>query len=148
MMNTEQRDGRNQTWSEELSVAGNQLVKTVQSLLREAVVRKIIVKDHTGRTLLEIPLYAGAAGMFFLGWWSAVLLIAAWFTEVSIYIERESETEPLVVEAADAVEKATAPPLLNEATERRRCQAITKSGEPCKRMAVSGSDFCAVHQPK
>lgn len=87
-MTTEQAtNGR--TWTEEVSVAGDQLIKTVQSLLREAVIRKITVKDRNGRTLMEIPLVAGAAGMVVLGYWSAVLLAAAWFTEVSIFIERE-----------------------------------------------------------
>jgi hypothetical protein len=116
-------------------------VKTVQSLLREAVVRKITVKDRNGRTLIEIPLYAGAAGVFFLGWWSALLLIAAWFTEVSILIEREEET----AEAASRAEQPAEP--ASETAESRRCQAVTKAGTQCKRTAVTGSDFCAIHQP-
>jgi hypothetical protein len=139
-MNTETQNDRRNRWSEELSVAGDQLVKTVQSLLREAVVRKITVKDRNGRTLIEIPLYAGAAGVFFLGWWSALLLIAAWFTEVSILIEREEETAG----AASTGEQPAEP--VSEAAETRRCQAITKAGTQCKRTAVAGSDFCAIHQ--
>jgi len=87
-MTTEQATS-DKSWTEEMSVVGDQLIKTVQSLLREAVVRKITVKDGNGRILAEIPLFAGAAGMVVLGWWSAVLLAAAWFTEVSIFIERE-----------------------------------------------------------
>jgi hypothetical protein len=137
-MTSETQNGRKNRWSEELSVAGDQLVKTVQSLLREAVVRTITVKDRNGRTLIEIPLYAGAAGVLFLGWWSALLLIAAWFTEVSILIEREEET----AEAASTREQRAEP-----ASETRRCQAITKAGTQCKRTALSGSDFCAIHQP-
>lgn len=139
-MTTEQTTS-GKTWTEELSVKGDELVKTIQSLLREAVVRKIIVKDRNGRTLLEIPLYAGAVGMFFLGWWSALLLIAAWFTEVSIFIERAEETAEATNDASET--KAAA----NETAEPSRCQAITKAGEQCKRTAVAGSQFCSIHQP-
>ncbi len=130
------------TWTEEVSVSGDELVKTIQSLLREAVVRKIIVKDRNGRTLLEIPLYAGAVGVFFLGWWSALLLIAAWFTEVSIFIERAEGTAEATNGASET--KAAA---ASEVAEPSRCQAITKAGERCKRTAVAGSQFCSIHQP-
>jgi hypothetical protein len=140
-MTTETQNGRRNKWSEEFSVAGDQLVKTVQSLLREAVVRKITVKDRNGRTLIEIPLYAGAAGVLFLGWWSALLLIAAWFTEVSILIEREEET------ASAASTREQQGESVSETAESRRCEAITKAGTQCKRTALSGSDFCAIHQP-
>jgi hypothetical protein len=143
-MTTEQA-GNGRTWIEEVSVAGDQLVKTVQSLLREAVVRKITVKDRNGRTLLEIPLYAGAAGMFFLGWWSAALLIAAWFTEVSIFIEREAEPAEAGF-AEQRGEQREQPVAQTMEAEDSRCQAITKAGAQCKRTAVSGSQFCAIHQ--
>lgn len=76
-------------WTEEMSVAGGRLVETIQELLREAVVRKIVVRDKDGKTLLEIPLYAGVLGVAVLGYWSVLALIAAWFTEVSILIVRE-----------------------------------------------------------
>ena len=32
--------------------------------------------------------------------------------------------------------------------EQRMCQAKTQSGRQCKRPALEGSDFCAVHQNK
>lgn len=76
-------------WTEEVSVAGGRLIETIQELLREAVVRKIVVQDKDGKTLLEIPLYAGVLGVALLGYWSVLALIAAWFTEVSILIVRE-----------------------------------------------------------
>ncbi len=79
----------NNEWTEEVSVAGGRLVETIQELLREAVVRKIAIQDKDGKTLLEIPLYAGVLGVAFLGYWSVLALIAAWFTEVSILIVRE-----------------------------------------------------------
>lgn len=92
--------------TEQVSVAGSDLIKTVQALLREAAVRKITVQDKNGRTLIEIPLYAGIIGAVFAGSWTVLALIAAWFAEVSILIERdvESDGEPSVV--GEAVERA------------------------------------------
>ena len=95
------------TFTERISVAGGDLIKTVQSLLREAAVRKITVQDKNGRTLVEIPLYAGVAGALILGSATVLALIAAWFAEVSILIERDKtfdDGSPTVV--GEAVERA------------------------------------------
>lgn len=75
--------------TERVNVAGKDLVATLQALLREGAVRKITVTDKTGRTLLEFPLYAGVIGTLIVGPWTVLALIAAWFAEVSILIERD-----------------------------------------------------------
>lgn len=80
-------------WTEQVNVAGGKLVETIQSLMHEAAIRKITIVDKNGRVLLELPLYAGVAGVFILGAWSALALIAAWFAEVSILIVREDMPE-------------------------------------------------------
>lgn len=98
------------TATEQISVAGSELIKTIQSLLREAAVRKITVQDKNGRTLVEFPLYAGVIGAFFVGSWTVLALIAAWFAEVSILIERDvasdadADGDPSA--AAEAMERA------------------------------------------
>jgi hypothetical protein len=69
-----------------------------------------------------------------------LLLVAAWFTEVSILIERVEETAGAT--NGESETKAAA-----AAAEPSRCQAITKAGTQCKRTAVAGSEFCAMHQP-
>mgnify|MGYP000851312110 CR=1 FL=1 len=234
------------TFTERVSVTGSDLVETVQSLLREAAVRKITIQDKDGRTLLEIPLYAGVAGALILGSATVLALIAAWFAQVSILIERDkaSDRGPTVVgeaveraagtaqsaasqvvgsvsaffgtaahgagdaarkladilearlnsaasstdsaaekvgekadEAATAVGDAAdtaaqkmtdaasavagkahdaadaagsraqdAAAALEDALPERQCAAITKAGTRCKRPAMDGSDFCAIHQ--
>lgn len=93
MSTTEEMKSNGTTYTDEMSVAGDELVGTVQSLLREAVVRRIVVKDKNGRTLIEIPLYAGVIGALVMGAWSALALVAAWFAEVSILIERDYESD-------------------------------------------------------
>lgn len=82
-----------ETTVEEVKVAGGDFVSALQALLREGAVRKITVKDKTGRTLLEFPLYAGVIGAFVVGSWTVVALVAAWFAEVSILIERDIESD-------------------------------------------------------
>jgi hypothetical protein len=74
-------------WTEEVSVAGNQLGKTLSRLAKEATVRKITVKNQDGKTVLNIPLAVGAAGVVVLGPWSVVGLVAAWLARYSIIIE-------------------------------------------------------------
>ena len=91
-------------WTEQITVRGGDLGETLGRLVKEATVRKITVKSQAGKTLLEIPLVLGAAGMLIVGPWTAVLLVAAWLTRVSILIEYEAA--PTQVE--EAVEEAVA----------------------------------------
>ena len=74
---------------EVISVRGNELKDVVGRLANEARVRKITVKDRSGKKLLEIPFVLGAAGVLIIGPWTAALLAAAWLTRVSILIEYE-----------------------------------------------------------
>jgi hypothetical protein len=85
-------------WTEQITVRGGDLGETLGRLVKEATVRKITVKSQAGKTLLEIPLVLGAAGMLIVGPWTAVLLVAAWLTRVSILIEYEAA--PTQVEEA------------------------------------------------
>lgn len=85
-------------WTEQITVRGGDLGDTLGRLVKEATVRKITVKSQSGKTLLEIPLVLGAAGMLIVGPWTAVLLVAAWLTRVSILIEYEAA--PTQVEEA------------------------------------------------
>lgn len=86
--------------SEEFAVKGEELLETVKSLAREAGVRRIVIRNKDGRTLIEIPVVLGVAGIALLPAWSAVALIAALVTECSILVEKKvEEKEP---EAADA----------------------------------------------
>lgn len=98
-------------WTEEISVRGSDLGETLGRLMKEATVRKITLKNADGKTLLEIPLVLGAAGMLFLGPWTAILLVAAWLTRVSILIEYEAaptKVEEAIEDAAEKVEVALA----------------------------------------
>lgn len=75
-------------WTEEIKVAGEDLLATVKKLVHEAGVRRIVIKNAEQRLLLEIPLVLGIAGIALLPVWSAVALIAALVTDCAIYVER------------------------------------------------------------
>ncbi len=49
------------TWSEEIEIAGVQLVALVKDLIQQGNVRRIIIRGKDGRELLEVPLTAGLA---------------------------------------------------------------------------------------
>ena len=49
------------TWTEEIVIAGNQLVERVKQLVAEGNVRRLIIRKSSGQTLLEIPLTTGVA---------------------------------------------------------------------------------------
>ncbi len=48
-------------WTEEIVIAGNQLVERVKELMAEGNVRRLIIRKPSGEALLEIPLTAGVA---------------------------------------------------------------------------------------
>jgi hypothetical protein len=49
------------TWTEEIEIAGNELVTRVKELIAEGNVRRLIIRQPNGNILLEVPLTAGVA---------------------------------------------------------------------------------------
>lgn len=84
--------------SEEFVVKGEELLETVKRLAREAGVRRIVIRNKGGKTLIEIPIVLGVAGIALLPAWSAVALIAALVTECSILVVK-SERAPAEADA-------------------------------------------------
>lgn len=80
---------------DEIEVEGRELVKRVQELLREGNVRKVRIKDSTGRYLLEIPLTAGVVlgGVIALSSppMLALGVLAGFVTKIELEVIREVE---------------------------------------------------------
>jgi hypothetical protein len=76
---------------EELKVASGKLKSTLKAILREGNVRRIIVRNASGRTLLDMPLTAGVAGALLLPFWAAVAGIVALAKEFTVVVERDPE---------------------------------------------------------
>ena len=83
---------------DEIKVAGNKLKATLKQLIREGNVRRIIVRNASGRTLIDMPLTAGLAGAFLAPFWAAVAGIVALTKEYTIVVERDSDTAVTKVE--------------------------------------------------
>jgi hypothetical protein len=76
---------------DEIKVAGGKLKAKLKELMREGNVRRIIVRNSQGRTLLDMPLSAGLAGALLLPFWAAVGGILALAKEFTIVVERDSD---------------------------------------------------------
>src|SRR6478735_10940682 len=77
---------------EEIKVSAEKLKETLKELIREGNVRRIIIRNAEGRSLLDMPLSAGVAGALLLPFWMAVAGIVALAKEFSISIERAGDT--------------------------------------------------------
>lgn len=75
--------------TEEHRVSGEGLVAKVKELIHEGNVRRIIVKNDEGRTLLEIPLTVGVVGAVFLPVLVAVGAIAALAKSYTLVVEKQ-----------------------------------------------------------
>src|SRR6266849_10014942 len=82
--------GQQPEYREEFQVMGEQLVTTVEQMLHEGNVRRIIIK-HEGHTVLEIPLTIGVVGVLVAPMLAAVGAIGAAVTNCTIEVVR---TEP------------------------------------------------------
>ena len=76
---------------EEFKVSGEEVVKKVKELIKEGNVRKIIIKNETGRTIIELPLTIGVVGAALLPTLAAIGAIAAVVTNCTIVVEKEEK---------------------------------------------------------
>ncbi len=76
--------------TEEFSVAAGDVMKRVQELLHEGNITRIIVKDDSGRLLLEIPATVGVVGAILAPWMAALGVVAAIATRCTIVVERRT----------------------------------------------------------
>ena len=80
------------SWTDEIVVAGSELVERIKSLAQEGNVRRLIIRKPSGEALLEIPLTAGVVaggGLILLAPVLAALgALAALLAEVKVEIVR------------------------------------------------------------
>ncbi len=72
-------------------VSGDRLLGTVKKILHEGNVRRIIIQNEDGRTLIEVPLTLGVVGAALAPVWAAIGAIAALVANCSIIVERAEE---------------------------------------------------------
>jgi hypothetical protein len=74
---------------ETFKVSGEELLKKFKELIKEGNVRRITIKEKSGRTIIDIPLTFGVVGAVIAPVLAAVGAIAALITECTIAVERE-----------------------------------------------------------
>lgn len=77
--------------TEEFKLNGGEILNKMKELLHEGNIRRIILKDESGKTFLEIPLTIGLVGAALAPVLAAVGAIAALVTKMTIVVEK---TEP------------------------------------------------------
>ncbi len=73
-----------------VTVAGEDLLRTVKEIIAEGNVRRITIKDKNGRPVVELPLTVGVVGAALAPVLAAVGAIAALVTECTITVERQA----------------------------------------------------------
>ena len=79
---------------EEFKVQAAELGDKVKDLLHEGNVRRIIIKDSTGHTFMEIPLTIAAVGAIAAPVLTAIGALAAMVADFHLVVERSEPTAP------------------------------------------------------
>jgi hypothetical protein len=73
---------------EEFQVSGDAVVAKIRELVHAGNVRRIIIKNEEGKTLMEIPLTVGVVGAVLLPVWAAIGAVAALAANLTIVVEK------------------------------------------------------------
>ncbi len=74
--------------TEEFSVNADQVVEKVKQLINEGNVRRIIIKNEQGESVIEFPVTFGVVGAVLLPVFAALGAAAALLTKCTIVVER------------------------------------------------------------
>jgi hypothetical protein len=77
---------------EEFKVKGEELVDKIKHLIKEGNIRRITIKNGSGKSVIELPLTVGVVGAVVAPMLAAVGAIAALITDCTITVERESKS--------------------------------------------------------
>ena len=73
---------------DEFSITGDKVLEFLKKILHEGNIRRIVLRDESGKTLLEIPVTIGVVGVILLPAWAAIGAAAALVAKMTIVIER------------------------------------------------------------
>ena len=77
--------------TQEFTLDGDEVLHKVKELIHEGNIRRIIIKNEDGRTMLEVPLTLGLIGAALLPVLAAIGALAAVATRCTLVVEREVE---------------------------------------------------------
>ena len=95
---------------DEFQIKGEEVLAKVRELVHEGNVRRIIIQNADGKTVLEVPLTVGVVGALLLPTAAAIGAVAALVTDCTIKVIREEKVAnvPDVVEDETSAEAAPA----------------------------------------
>lgn len=76
------------TTTEEFKISGEDVLRRLKELVRAGNVRRIIIKNEEGKTLIEVPLTIGVVGAALLPVWAAIGAVAALVANCAITVEK------------------------------------------------------------
>jgi hypothetical protein len=74
--------------TEEFRVEGEKLIGKIKELFHEGNIRRVIIKDKEGKTVMEIPVTLGVVGALLAPQLAAIGAIAALVTEATVVVEK------------------------------------------------------------
>jgi hypothetical protein len=74
--------------AEEFRFSGDELMAKVKELLHDGNIRRIILQDDNGKTVISIPLAVGVFGALVAPRAAAVVAVAALLTHCTLVVER------------------------------------------------------------
>lgn len=74
--------------TEEFRVNSEELLAKIKELIHEGNIRRIIIKDRDGKTLMEFPLTFGVVGAVLAPTLAAVGAVAALIGEATVVVEK------------------------------------------------------------
>ena len=74
--------------TEEFRVDGEKIIAKIKELLHEGNIRRVIIKDKEGKTLMEIPVTMGVVGVLLAPQLAALGAVAAVLTEATVVVEK------------------------------------------------------------
>ena len=74
--------------TEEFKLEGGKVLDKIKDLIHQGNIRRIILKNEDGRTLIEIPLTLGLVGAALLPVFAAVGALAALVTRMTLVVEK------------------------------------------------------------
>jgi hypothetical protein len=77
--------------TEEFKVNGEELISRIKKLIQAGNIRRILIKDKDGRTVMEIPLTIGVVGALLAPTLAALGAIAALIAEATVVVEKTEE---------------------------------------------------------
>lgn len=76
---------------EEFKVSGDDVLKRIKEIIKAGNVRRIIIKNNKGNSLIEIPVTLGVVGAVLLPVWAAIEAITALLTKCTIVVEKRKD---------------------------------------------------------